>query len=42
MSVQDSETRGRRRADAESNYARIVAVAGELLQLGPRPGGWPV
>ena len=30
------ETRGRRRrADAESNFARIVAVAGELLQLDP-------
>lgn len=36
MSAQDGETRGRRRrADAESNYTRIVTVAGELLQLDP-------
>src|SRR3712207_1628804 len=36
MALQDTETGGRRRrADAESNYARIIEVAGELLQLDP-------
>ena len=36
MSIQDGDTSGRRRrADARSNFARIVAVAGELLQLDP-------
>jgi len=36
MASEELETRGRRRrADAESNYVRIVAAAGELLQLDP-------
>ena len=36
MATGHLETRGRRRrADAESNFARIVATAGELLQLDP-------
>ena len=36
MSLQDTETGGRRRrADAESNFTRIIEVAGELLQLDP-------
>ncbi|CAA9462920.1 MAG: Serine phosphatase RsbU, regulator of sigma subunit [uncultured Solirubrobacteraceae bacterium] len=36
MASEHLETRGRRRrSDAESNFARIVAAAGELLQLDP-------
>jgi AcrR family transcriptional regulator len=36
MTVRDSETSGRRRrADAESNFTRIIAVTAELLQLDP-------
>ncbi len=36
MASEHIEVRGRRRrADAESNFTRIVAVAGELLQLDP-------
>ena len=36
MASEHTEVRGRRRrADAESNFTRIVAVAGDLLQLDP-------